>query len=193
MTHFPHQSQLAPAENKFHRGNREDGKHYWLTPWQDPEFVALEREFGPFFDPCPYPRPDGFDGLSCEWGQSNYVNIPFGSVLKFKSGTCRHETETPKSKTCIHCGEVGKKLGPTAWMRKAIEEASKGKRVVLVYPVDKWLPMMLKAAVGDKGRVRNLGDVRWIATEDGSRGKGTGRHIVCFILGPMPQSTEQTK
>ena len=28
----PHQSQLAPADNKFHRGNGDDGKHYWLTP-----------------------------------------------------------------------------------------------------------------------------------------------------------------
>lgn len=31
--------------------------------------------------------------------------------------------------------------------------------------------------------VRNLGDVRWLATEDGSAGKGTGRHIACFVLG----------
>jgi hypothetical protein len=34
--------------------------------------------------------------------------------------------------------------------------------------------------------VRNLGDVRWLATEDGSEGKGTGRHIACFILEPDP-------
>lgn len=33
-------------------------------------------------------------------------------------------------------------------------------------------------------QVRNLGDVRWLATEDGSAGKGTGRHIACFILEP---------
>ena len=30
----------------------------------------------------------------------------------------------------------------------------------------------------------NLGDVRWLATEDGSIGKGTGRHIACFVLEP---------
>ena len=30
--------------------------------------------------------------------------------------------------------------------------------------------------------VRNLGDVKWLATEDKSQGKGTGRHIACFIL-----------
>lgn len=64
-------------------------------------------------------------------------------------------------------------------MRKAIIENSKGKQVVLVYPVDKWVLMMLQA-IGTK--VRNLGDVRWCATEDGTQGKGTGRHIAAFIL-----------
>lgn len=157
-----HQSQLLPADNKFHVGNGEDGKHYWLTPWSDPVFVALREEFGPFdFDPCPYPLPEGFDGLTCEWGQRNYVNPPFGSIL--------HQ---------------GRKKGPTAWVRKAIEEWKKGKRVVLVYPIDKWVLMLLKAILGDAAHVRNLGDVRWLAIEDGSQGKGTGRHIACFILEP---------
>lgn len=154
-----HQSQLSPAANKFHVGNGDDGKHYWLTP---PELYAeLDAEFGFTFDPCPYPLPDGFDGLTCEWGSSNYVNPPFGSIV--------HQ---------------GKKKGPTAWVRKAIEEWRKGKRVVLVYPVDKWVLMILTAILGEHAQVRNLGDVRWLATEDGSAGKGTGRHIACFILEP---------
>jgi len=162
-----HQSQLAPSANKFHVGNGEDGLHYWLTPWSSPEFVALAAEFGPFdFDPCPggcpYPLPEGFDGLTCDWGPVGakvYCNPPFGSIM--------HE---------------GKKKGPTAWVRKAIEESRKGKTVVLVYPVDKWVLMLLKEILGDHAEVRNLGDVRWLATEDGSIGKGTGRHIACFIL-----------
>ncbi len=149
-----HQSQLSPAANKFHVGNGDDGKHYWVTP--PSLYAALDAEFHFDFDPCPWPLPDGFDGLTCEWGQSNYVNPPFGSII--------HQ---------------GRKKGPTAWVRKAIEEQRKGKRVVLVYPVDKWVLMML-AAIGTK--VRNLGDVRWMAIEDGSQGKGTGRHIACFIL-----------
>lgn len=33
-------------------------------------------------------------------------------------------------------------------------------------------------------QVRNLGDVRWLSVEDGSQGKGTGRHIAAFILYP---------
>ena len=160
-----HQSQLAPAENKFHKGNGDDGKHYWLTPWDAPEFKALAEEFGPFdFDPCPYPLPEGFDGLTCEWGLRNYVNPPFGSIAP------------PSGK--------GRKLGPTAWVRKAIAESRRGKLVVLVYPVDKWLLMLTKEILGDRAEIRNLGDVKWKAIEDGSVGNGTGRHIACFILYP---------
>ena len=148
-----HQSKLAPENNKFHAGNGSDGKHYWLTP---PDLLkSMQLEFAFDFDPCPYPRPENFDGLTCEWGQSNYVNPPFGSII--------HE---------------GKKKGPTAWARKAIAEAKKGKDVVLVYPIDKWILLLLQSGA----EVRNLGDVKWLATEDGSAGKGTGRHIAQFIL-----------
>lgn len=153
MTHKPHQSQIQPEANKFHLGNGQDGKHYWLTP---PDVYApLNEEFRFTFDPCPYPLPQGFDGLTCEWGQSNYVNPPFGSII--------HE---------------GKKKGPTAWARKAIEEHRKGKDVVLVYPVDKWILMLIEVGA----EVRNLRDVKWLATEDRTPGKGTGRHIACFVL-----------
>lgn len=139
----------------FHTGNGDNGKHYWLTP---PElFAQLDAEFGFDFDPCPFPKPDDFDGLTTEWGESNYVNPPFGTII--------HE---------------GRKKGPTAWARKAIEESAKGKRVVLVYPIDKWVLMLLAAGA----EVRNLKDVRWHATEDGSEGPGTGRHIACFVLDP---------
>lgn len=150
-----HQSKLRPAANKFHRGNGDDGKHYWITP---PELYArLHAEFEFEFDPCPYPLPEGFDGLTCDWGRSNYVNPPFGSIM--------HD---------------GKKKGPTAWVRKAILEQGRGNRTVLVYPVDKWVLMLIKASK----EIRNLGDVRWLATEDGSAGKGTGRHIAAFVLEP---------
>lgn len=83
-------------------------------------------------------------------------------------------------------GHDGKKKGPTAWARKAIAENKKGKRIVLLYPIDKWVLMMLAAGA----KVRNLGDVRWCATEDGTPGKGTGRHIAAFILEP-PESHDR--
>jgi len=70
--------------------------------------------------------------------------------------------------------------GPTAWVRKAIAEHEKGKRVVFVFPIDKWVLMLLAAGA----KVRNLKDVKWCATEDGLPGKGTGRHIAAFILDP---------
>jgi hypothetical protein len=162
-----HQSQLPPSLNKFHQGNSCDGKHYWLTPWDEPAIAQLVTDFGPFdFDPCPFPKPDNFDGLTCPWGQRNWVNPPFGSII-----------------------HNGRKKGPTAWMRKAIQEQAEGKLSVVVYPVDKWVLMMLKA-IGSVN-VRNLGDVRWLATEDGSQGKGTGRHIAAFILLPIRKVTQE--
>ncbi len=145
--------KLKPQENKFHKGNSKDGKHYWLTPKE--VYDPLNKEFKFDFDPCPHPKPEDFDGLECEWGKSNYVNPPFGSII-----------------------HKGKKKGATAWVRKAIEENNKGKKVVLVYPIDKWILMLLKQGA----EVRNLGDIKWESIEDGLQGKGTGRHIACFVL-----------
>jgi hypothetical protein len=154
--------KLSPSENKFTKGNSDDGKHYWLTP---PDLMeSLQREFNFDFDPCPFPKPESFDGLTCDWGQVNYVNPPFGSIM-----------------------HNGRKKGPTAWVRKAIEEHQKGKRVILVYPIDKWVLMLLAAGA----KVRNLGDVKWCAIEDGLPGKGTGRHIACFILNPANIESRQ--
>lgn len=154
-----HQSQLEPKDNKFHKGNGKDGKHYWLTP---PDLMGqLQLEFDFDHDACPFPKPEDYNGLRSEWGQSTYVNPPFGSIID----------------------EDGKKKGPTAWVRKALEEYNKGKKVVMVYPIDKWILMMIEAGA----EIRNLKDVKWCATEDGSPGKGTGRHIACFILDPKKE------
>lgn len=139
--------------NKFYHGNKKDGKHYWINP---PEVLAqLDKEFHFDFDPCPYPLPEGFDGLNCEWGQSNYVNPPFGSIV-----------------------QDGKKKGPAAWARKALNEFKAGKTVVMVYPIPKWILMLMAAGA----EVRNLGDVPWHAIEDGQQGPGIGQHVACFVL-----------
>ena len=144
---------MKPKDNKFHKGNKRDGKHYWLTP---PElYQSLNKEFNFDFDPCPFPLPKNFDGLTNEWGKSNYVNPPFGSII--------HE---------------GKKKGPTAWVRKSLKEHEKGKDVVFVFPIDKWILMLIEAGA----EIRNLKDVKWCSIEDKKEGKGLGRHIACFIL-----------
>ncbi len=131
-----------------YEGNTEDGRHYWLTPLD--LMAKLDTEFHFDFDPCPFPQPEGFDGLVVPWGRSSYVNPPF--------------------------------KGPTAWVRKALAEHEQGKGVVFVFPVDKWVHMMLQAGA----EFRNLGDVRWCSIEDGQPGKGTGRWIAAFILKPAP-------
>jgi len=86
-------------------------------------YNALHAEFdfdgGPGastgFDPCPYPRPEGFDGTVVPWGNSSYVNPPFGPP------------------------------GFTAWVRKALEERAKGHTVVLTMPVYGWIARLLEA------------------------------------------------
>lgn len=148
---------LDPSKNKFHRGNKRTGKHYWLTPSK--LLARLQSEFAFDFDACPHPLPRDFDGLTCDWGKSTFANIPFGSI--------------------VHQGKI---KGPTAWVRKAIVEASKGKRVVMLIPLPKWFFMLLKA----NAEIRNLGDVKWIATEDGSEGVGNGKYTAAFILGKRP-------
>ena len=163
---FDDMPDQPPLENKFHIGV--EGKHNWLTDWTDPEIVKLVKEFGPFdFDPCPYPKPPGFDGLTCDWGKRNWVNPPFGAVI----------------------GSDGKKKGMTAWMNKAIAERRKGNLSVLVFPLDKWVLKAITEIFGHEADIRNIGDQRWLSIEDRTPGPGTGRHIAAFILRPTVSST----
>lgn len=62
--------------------NETSKKLYWATP---PDlYNKLDKRFNFDFDPCPNPRPKGFDGLEVEWGNCNYVNPPFtGGVTKW--------------------------------------------------------------------------------------------------------------
>lgn len=71
--------------------------------------------------------------------------------------------------------------GPTAWARKCIAESEKGKRVVFVFPIYKWIHMLLSHP--NFREVRNLGDVRFCSIEDGTPSKtGMGQHIAMFVL-----------
>lgn len=122
--------------------NRVDTRHYWITP---PDMMErLNNEFHFDFDPCPYPRPEGFDGLEVDWGKSNWVNPPFTGMIK----------------------EPGKKkIGPMAWARKALLEKEKGNSSVLIFPI---YQVRVISFLEDKGaEVRYFGKVRWLAVEDG--------------------------
>lgn len=125
--------------------------NFWLTP---PEmYERLNAEFGFDFDPCPHPRPEGFNGLEVPWGRMSYVNPPFRP----------------------HDGVNGK--GPTAFVHKAIAEHKEGRGSVLVLPVQSYV--MLLAAAG--AEIRSMGRVRWLDTESGAPMKGPSP-ICAFIL-----------
>lgn len=67
--------------------------------WQTPKDVydKLNAEFNFDFDPCPH-NPT-FDGLSTEWGGSNFVNPPYGNEIPkwIKKGYEEHQ----KGKTVV--------------------------------------------------------------------------------------------
>jgi hypothetical protein len=125
---------------------------FWLTP---PEtYAALNAQYGPFdFDPCPHPRPKGFNSLNIPWGRRNYVNPPFHP----------------------HDGVDGQ--GPTAFVRKAIAEQRLGKTSVLTLPVQSYVNLLLEAGA----ELRSLGRVRWRESTTGEPMRGPSP-ICCFVL-----------
>jgi hypothetical protein len=125
---------------------------YWLTPTD--VYAPLAAEFRFDFDPCPCPLPEGYDGLSVPWGRSNYVNPPFRR-------------------------KDGRTGGPTAFVRKAIEEQKRGNTSVLLIPVQSYVNLLLKAGA----ELRSAGRVRWLeaATKEPMSNPS---QILCAILRP---------
>jgi hypothetical protein len=114
-----------------------------------PELMRdLEERYHFTFDPCPFPRTD-HDGLKIEWGERNYVNPPFTK----KDG------------------------GITAWYRKAIAEADKGKMVYILMPVN---PLERQILVRAR-HIDDLGCIPWVAT-DGSGKRKAMRPIMGVLL-----------
>ena len=129
---------------------------YWLTP---PEmYQALDNEFHFDYDPCPFPRPEDFNGVAVPWGNMNYVNPPF------------RRTD----------GMFG--AGPTAFIRKAIAEQQLGKSSVIVINTMAFINMLLIAGA----ECRPMGRVRWIETESGEPW-GSPSSTTAFILRGLTQ------
>jgi len=76
------------------------GNNDWTTPKN--VYEDLDNEFHFDFDPCP--NNPTFDGLSIEWGNSNFVNPPYTTSLQ------------------------------NAFAAKGLEEYRKGKIVVFLVP-----------------------------------------------------------
>ena len=111
-------------------------ERYWLTP---PDmYRKLDEEFHFDFDPCPNPRPDGYNSLVLPWGQTNYCNPPF------------RKTD-------------GNTDGPTAFVRKAIAEQAEGKSTVLLLPVQSYVNLLLEAGA----ELRSAGRTRFLETTTG--------------------------
>jgi hypothetical protein len=161
---FPISSQQHA--DRIDTSRRADPRHYWVTP---PEmYAALDAEFHFTFDPCPHPRPDGFDGLAVDWGTSNWVNPPFTGMVR----------------------EKGKrKIGPMAWARKSLAEQAKGNLVVMILPIYQVRAITFLMCNG--AEVRSAGIPRWLALEDGTPNPApltSQQPCLLFILRPINAS-----
>lgn len=147
-------SGRVPIEsNKYYEGNKKDGKHYWLTPQSYKE--DLERRYPGIVDVLPYPRPAGYNALKVPWHKINYANIPFGTTIE----------------------PDGTRVGLTAWARKIVEEQAKGNTTIVPYPLDNGMHILLNAGA----TFRSIGQIFWVATEDGSV-QASSRKIVEIVV-----------
>lgn len=134
-------------------------KRYWKVP---PKLYAtLDAEFHFDFDPCPYPKPENWNGLNQAWGSCNFVNPPF----KIDDG-----------------GPIGK------WVLKSIEEWKKGKTVVLLVTSDtstKWFAKLRELELSGDAELRFIqGRIRFLEVEDGTPGPNPMMGALIAILKP---------
>jgi protein-arginine kinase activator protein McsA len=109
----------ATIDNKIIHDFAKGLTRHWLTP---PDvYKKLDDEFHFTFDPCPCPKPRGYNSLEIEWGEVNYVNPPFITTngigptafakraieesRKLKCPACGHEYQSraEKKARCVEC------------------------------------------------------------------------------------------
>jgi len=125
---------------------------YWLTP---PElYKKLDEEFHFDFDPCPYPKRVGFNGLTVRWGKVNYCNPPFRKI-------------------------DGNTDGPTAFVHKAIEEQKLGNSTVLLIPAQSYINLLLEAGA----ELRSAGRTRFLEVDTKEPLKSPSPTIIAVLRG----------
>lgn len=129
-----------------------DKRRYWITPPQ--LYANLNAEFRFDFDPCPYPRPEGYNSLVLPWGRSNFVNPPF------------YKADAPYG-------------GPSAFAHKAIAERMQGNQSVFILPVPHSVGILLAAGA----QVRYGGKIHWLEA-DTREPCPRAWHQGIFILAP---------
>jgi hypothetical protein len=127
--------KAAALREQRSRRNQGSGSGYILTP---PDLIPTKFRDFPFdFDPCPHPLPPGWDGLRVPWGRCNLVNMPWRKR-----------------------DDVGNR-GPTAYIRRGIEERRNGNTSVFFIPTNSCVHLLAEAGA----EMRPLGRVPWLHRE----------------------------
>lgn len=160
--HEPFLNNFCAGAEFIDTSHRADQKHYWLMP--PDKLKPINDEFNFDYDPCPFPRPDGFDGLEVDWGKSNWVNPPFTGMAKVPGK---------------------RKIGPMAWARKALAERDKGNTSVLIFPI---YQVRVISFLEDQGaEIRYTGKIRWLAVQDRTPNPTASSNIqpclLCIVRG----------
>lgn len=115
---------------------------YWKIP---PEiFDPLNEAYQFDFDPCPNPRPAGFDGRTVQWGRSNWVNPPFWGGLAYwaKKAVAEHRNGNgsvfiaPVDRWIwylVNAGAQVRSVGPHDWIHTQTGERQKSPRPSAVF------------------------------------------------------------
>ena len=125
-----------------------------MNYWLTPPdlYTLLDKEFKFDFDPCPYPKT--LNSLDLEWGKMNYVNPPFHKMNGY---------------------------GPTAFVRKALDEQKKGRSSFLTLPTQSYVNLLLEAGA----KLRSLGRVKWLEVDTKEPMKGPSSITGFFLQGKV--------